>query len=54
MMMEHLGIPAANDLVVKAMSSVLASGIKTPDLGGRASTRQVTAAVAKEIRRLAR
>jgi tartrate dehydrogenase/decarboxylase/D-malate dehydrogenase len=53
MMLEHLGIPAAADLVVKAMSSVLASGIRTPDLGGRASTRQVTAAVAKEIRRLA-
>jgi len=54
MMLEHLGIPAASDLVLKAMSSVLASGIKTPDLGGRASTRQVTAAVANEIRRLAR
>jgi tartrate dehydrogenase/decarboxylase/D-malate dehydrogenase len=54
MMLEHLGQPAAADLVVKAMSSVLASGIKTPDLGGRASTRQVTAAVAQEIRRLAR
>ena len=53
MMLEHLGIPAAADLVVKAMSAVLASGVKTPDLGGRASTRQVTAAVAKEIRRLA-
>jgi tartrate dehydrogenase/decarboxylase/D-malate dehydrogenase len=53
MMLEHLGIPAAASLVVKAMSSVLASGVKTPDLGGRASTRQVTAAVAKEIRRLA-
>jgi len=54
MMLEHLGMPAASDLVLKAMSSVLASGIKTPDLGGRASTRQVTGAVAKEIRRLAR
>ena len=53
MMLEHLGVPAAADLVVKAMSSVLASGIRTPDLGGRSSTRQVTAAVAKEIRRLA-
>ncbi len=53
MMLEHLGMPAASDLVLKAMSSVLASGIKTPDLGGRATTRQVTAAVAKEIRRLA-
>jgi len=47
-------MPAAAGLVVKAMSAVLASGVKTPDLGGRASTRQVTAAVAKEIRRLAR
>jgi tartrate dehydrogenase/decarboxylase/D-malate dehydrogenase len=54
MMLEHLGQPAAADLVVKAMSAVLASGVKTPDLGGRASTPQVTAAVAKEIRRLAR
>jgi tartrate dehydrogenase/decarboxylase/D-malate dehydrogenase len=54
MMLEHLGVPAAADLVVKAMSAVLAAGVKTPDLGGRASTRQVTAAVAKEIRRLAR
>ncbi|HEX9671821.1 MAG TPA: tartrate dehydrogenase [Burkholderiales bacterium] len=53
MMLEHLGIAAAANLVVKAMSSVLASGVKTADLGGRASTRQVTAAVAKEIRRLA-
>jgi tartrate dehydrogenase/decarboxylase/D-malate dehydrogenase len=54
MMLEHLGMPAAGDLVVKAMSSVLASGIKTPDLGGRAKTAQVTQAVVKEIRRLAR
>jgi tartrate dehydrogenase/decarboxylase/D-malate dehydrogenase len=53
MMLEHLGQSAAADLVMKAMSSVLAAGIKTPDLGGRASTRRVTAAVAKEIRRLA-
>jgi tartrate dehydrogenase/decarboxylase / D-malate dehydrogenase len=54
MMLEHLGMPAAADLVVKAMSSVLASGVKTPDLGGRAKTAQVTQAVVKEIRRLAR
>ena len=54
MMLEHLGIPVASDLIFKAMCSVLASGIKTPDLGGRADTRQVTAAVAREIRRLAR
>jgi tartrate dehydrogenase/decarboxylase/D-malate dehydrogenase len=54
MMLEHLGMPTAADLVVKAMSSVLASGTKTPDLGGRAKTAQVTLAVVKEIYRLAR
>ncbi|MGH8642617.1 MAG: isocitrate/isopropylmalate family dehydrogenase, partial [Burkholderiales bacterium] len=54
MMLEHLGVPAAADLVVKAMSSVLAAGVKTPDLGGRAKTAQVTQAVVKEIYRLAR
>ena len=52
-MLEHLGFTAAHDLVVKAMSAVLESGIKTPDIGGRATTSQVTQAVAKEIRRLA-
>jgi tartrate dehydrogenase/decarboxylase/D-malate dehydrogenase len=53
LMLEHLGYPAAHDLVLKAMMAVLNAGIKTPDLGGRASTKQVTEAVAKEIRRLA-
>jgi tartrate dehydrogenase/decarboxylase / D-malate dehydrogenase len=53
MMLEHLGFPAAHDLVVKAMCAVLQSGVRTPDLGGSANTAQVTAAVLKEIRRLA-
>ncbi|MBM3358901.1 MAG: tartrate dehydrogenase [Betaproteobacteria bacterium] len=53
LMLEHLGYPKAHDLVVNAMAAVLASGVKTPDLGGKASTAQVTAAVGKEIRRLA-
>ena len=54
MMLEHLGLPQAHDLVMKAMSAVLASGIKTADIGGRANTAQVTNAVVKEIHRLAR
>ncbi|MBI2295748.1 MAG: tartrate dehydrogenase [Betaproteobacteria bacterium] len=53
LMLEHLGYPAAHDLVLKAMMAVLNAGIKTPDLGGRANTAQVTQAVAREIRRLA-
>jgi tartrate dehydrogenase/decarboxylase / D-malate dehydrogenase len=54
MMLEHLGFSAAHDLVMKAMSTVLESGIKTADIGGRAKTAQVTQAVVKEIYRLAR
>ncbi|MBI3935620.1 MAG: tartrate dehydrogenase [Betaproteobacteria bacterium] len=53
LMLEHLGYPRAHDLVVKAMIEVLRSGVKTPDLGGDSSTRDVTAAVAKAVRRLA-
>ncbi len=53
LMLEHLGFAAAHDLVLKAMIAVLDAGVKTPDLGGKARTAQVTAAVAREIRRLA-
>ena len=54
MMLEHLGFATAHDLVMKAMTAVLAAGIKTGDIGGRAKTAQVTQAVVKEIHRLAR
>src|SRR3990172_373372 len=54
LMLEHLGFNRAHDLVVQAMIHVLEAGIKTPDLGGQSNTVQVTQAVAREIRRLAR
>lgn len=54
LMLEHLGYTAAHDVVLKAMIAVLNAGIKTPDLGGSAKTGEVTQAVVKEIRRLAR
>jgi tartrate dehydrogenase/decarboxylase/D-malate dehydrogenase len=54
LMLEHLGYADAHDLVVKAMIAALNAGVKTPDLGGRAKTADVTRAVAAEIRRLAR
>jgi len=46
MMLEHLGFPDAADAVMKAIVSTLQSGIVTPDLGGRATTREVADAVA--------
>ncbi|HXF65819.1 MAG TPA: tartrate dehydrogenase [Burkholderiales bacterium] len=54
LMLEHLGYPQAHDLLLAAMAAVLEAGVKTPDLGGRATTSQVTQAVIGEIRRLAR
>jgi tartrate dehydrogenase/decarboxylase/D-malate dehydrogenase len=53
LMLEHFGYPKAHDLVVKAMTAALESGIKTADLGGTATTKQVTAEVARQIHRLA-
>lgn len=54
LMLEHLGYSQAHDLLLAAMAHVLEAGVKTPDLGGRATTSQVTRAVIAEIHRLAR
>ena len=50
MMLQHLGEVKAAEAVERALESVLAkSDALTPDLGGRASTRDVGHAVAREI-----
>jgi tartrate dehydrogenase/decarboxylase / D-malate dehydrogenase len=50
MMLEHLGEPKAALAVEGALDAVLAKpDIRTPDLGGRASTREVGEAIAHEI-----
>ena len=46
MMLEHLGERAAHDRILSAIESVLADErVKTPDLGGRATTADMTKAV---------
>ena len=45
MMLEHLGEPKAAARLMAAIEKVTAGKVFTPDLGGRASTRQVTDAV---------
>jgi len=51
LMLEHLDeARAANELMV-AVEQVTAAGMRTPDLGGHASTREVTSAVCGAIRR---
>jgi tartrate dehydrogenase/decarboxylase/D-malate dehydrogenase len=50
MMLEHLGETAAAARLMEAIEAVTANGIHTPDLGGKATTAQVTEAVCKAIR----
>src|SRR5687767_2170048 len=46
MMLDHLGITGAHDRIIAAIERVLSGGgPRTPDLGGTATTRQVTAAI---------
>lgn len=50
MMLEHLGEAAAGAAIIAAMEAVTGAGrVATPDMGGRASTAQVAAAVAAAL-----
>lgn len=49
LMLEHLGEQAAADSIMQAINAVTASGIRTADLGGNATTDQVTEAAVKAI-----
>jgi len=45
MMLEHLGERAAAAVLMTAIEQVCAAGVLTPDLGGKATTKEVTAAM---------
>jgi tartrate dehydrogenase/decarboxylase/D-malate dehydrogenase len=50
LMLNHLGAPAGHDLIVGAIERVLAgNGPRTPDLGGKAGTKDVTDAILAEL-----
>ena len=50
MMLEHLGEAPAAALLMRAVEQVCAAGVLTPDLGGKASTADVTRAVCEAVR----
>ncbi|HEY1930742.1 MAG TPA: tartrate dehydrogenase [Acetobacteraceae bacterium] len=50
MMLEHLGETDAAALLMRAVEQVCASGVVTPDLGGKATTVEVTRAVIEAVR----
>jgi tartrate dehydrogenase/decarboxylase/D-malate dehydrogenase len=49
LMLEHLGEPVAAAALMGAIESVLADGVMTPDLGGKANTADVTAATTDRL-----
>ena len=49
-MLEHLGEAGAAQRLLDAVEAVCAAGILTPDVGGRATTQEVTDAVVEAIR----
>ena len=49
-MLEHLGEADAAARVMRAVEQVCADGVLTPDVGGTATTREVTDAVIERIR----
>ena len=51
LMLEHLGHKEAGAAVVKAIEAVLKDGPKTPDIGGKASTRELGKAIASAVRK---
>jgi len=51
MMLEHLGEPEAAAALTAAFEATLASGTRTPDLGGSASTEEFTSAVVDRLGR---
>ncbi|MDE2334644.1 MAG: tartrate dehydrogenase [Rhodospirillales bacterium] len=50
LMLEHLGEDAAAARLMAAVERVCADGVLTPDLGGKATTRDVTRAVLEAVR----
>jgi tartrate dehydrogenase/decarboxylase/D-malate dehydrogenase len=49
MMLDHLGCPEAGAAVVAAIERILTGGVRTPDMGGKASTTDLGKAIAGEI-----
>jgi tartrate dehydrogenase/decarboxylase/D-malate dehydrogenase len=50
MMLDHLGHPEAADAVERAIETVSGDpGLKTPDMGGRATTEEIGKAIAGAV-----
>jgi tartrate dehydrogenase/decarboxylase/D-malate dehydrogenase len=49
LMLDFLGCREGHDAIVKAIETVLVEGPRTPDLGGKASTTEMSEAIARLV-----
>jgi tartrate dehydrogenase/decarboxylase/D-malate dehydrogenase len=55
MMLDHLGEPDSHDRILRAIEAVIADErVRTPDLGGKATTEEMTRAVTSGLTQGAR
>ncbi|BDG49182.1 putative tartrate dehydrogenase/decarboxylase [Parageobacillus sp. KH3-4] len=53
LMLDHFGEDELGSVLLKTIEDVTADGIKTPDIGGKATTREVTDEICRRLRQLA-
>lgn len=53
LMLDHFGEDELGRVLLKTIEDVTADGIKTPDIGGKATTREVADEICRRLRRLA-
>ncbi|RAK20521.1 tartrate dehydrogenase/decarboxylase/D-malate dehydrogenase [Anoxybacillus vitaminiphilus] len=52
MMLDHFGEEELGSVLLKIVEDVTADGIKTPDIGGKATTREVTDEICRRLKKL--
>jgi tartrate dehydrogenase/decarboxylase/D-malate dehydrogenase len=53
MMLDHFGEEEMGNVLLKTIEDVTADGVKTPDIGGKATTREVTEEICRRLKQLA-
>ncbi|QXJ38512.1 D-malate dehydrogenase [Parageobacillus caldoxylosilyticus] len=53
MMLDHFGEEEMGNVLLKTIEDVAADGVKTPDIGGKATTREITEEICRRLKQLA-
>ncbi|BDG37793.1 hypothetical protein PcaKH15_36990 [Parageobacillus caldoxylosilyticus] len=53
LMLDYFGEEEMGNVLLKTIEDVTADGVKTPDIGGKATTREVTEEICRRLKQLA-